>query len=147
MSIAPWRFAFKSIGDDWIKVVTGTVASVVILAISDVPIGKTHPWIPWLIFLVMWSWTWAWAFVKSWNRENRKVVILTREFVFPELQRVRHEASASSRLEFASRDSELEFYFQKLNCPSRGIAKDFLDELFSSWKRSLLTRRLEQHRG
>lgn len=73
MNIAHVRLAFNSLAEDWIKVVTGSAAAVVILGISYLPLGTKHPWIPWSVFVFMWSLTWAWAFVRSWNREHDEV--------------------------------------------------------------------------
>jgi hypothetical protein len=41
--------------------------------ISYISLGQSHPWIPWLIFTIMWSLTWGWAFVRSWDREHAEV--------------------------------------------------------------------------
>lgn len=85
MTIADVRLCFKSLKQEWIRVVTGTFAAVAISGVSYVPIGKIHPWIPWTIFIVIWSWTWAWAFVRSWTREHAKAeryrLLLMAEYV------------------------------------------------------------------
>jgi hypothetical protein len=66
--------ALKSIGTDWIKVTTGSVAAIVILIFSTIiPMLLPHPWMPWILWTIsatMWSWTWGWAFVRSWSREH-----------------------------------------------------------------------------
>lgn len=130
MNIPHARLAFKSLAGDWIKIVTGTVAAIVISLAEIAPIGKQHPWLPWVTFIVIWSWTWAWAFVNSWNREHRKVFILAREFLIPELQRIRHNASAG-QITFTSEDAELNFYYEKLSAASRGIEREFLREMLA----------------
>jgi hypothetical protein len=142
--IAPWRFAFKSLGEEWVGIVTGTIAALVISAAELLPWGKRWPWLPWLTFLVIWSWTWAWTFVRSWNREHQKVSLLAREFVIPEFDRVRHQASASS-ITFPSKDAEINFYFEKLGAAGRGISRDFLAELIELWKARRI--RAENQRG
>ena len=65
--------ALKSLKADWISVVTSTSLAVVILVLSYVPIGQTHPWVPWLLFVLIWSISWGWTFVRSWNREHSEV--------------------------------------------------------------------------
>lgn len=126
MSIPP---ALKSLKADWIWVVTSSGFSVVALVISYLPLGQAHPWLPWLVFVIMWSASWAWAFVRSWNREHRKVFLLTREFLLPELAHVLHVASVQvGTIVFSSEDAELDFYFEKLGAASRGIDRDFLRE-------------------
>lgn len=127
MTIAPWKCAFKSTGDDWIRVVTGSAASVVISVLEIVPIGKKWPWLPWVTFVIIWSWTWAWAFVKSWNREHRNFFVLAREFVFPQLEQARRKAG--SNLTFSSEDSELAFYVDSLSAESRGMTKELVQEI------------------
>jgi hypothetical protein len=62
--------ACRSLKADWILVVTGTGFSVATLAISLLPLGRAHPWVPWLTFVILWSVSWGWAFVRSWNRER-----------------------------------------------------------------------------
>ncbi len=133
MNITQVRLAFKSLYGDWVNVVTGSGAAIVVLVISYVPLGQSHPWIPWLTFVLIWSYTWGRAFVRSWNREHRKAFILAREFLMPELERVRHNASAGP-LVFSSEDRELDFYYQKLDAASRGIDKEFLKEALAMWK-------------
>lgn len=120
--------ALRSLKQDWTVIVTSSGFAVVILVCSYVPLGKSHPWLPWLVFVCMWSFSWAWAFVRSFNREYRKMFLLTREFVIPEMNRVRHEAS-SGQIIFSSEDAETDFYFERLNAASRGIERDFLKEL------------------
>ena len=73
MSISLWRESFKSIGDDWINVVTGSIAAVVISVIELIPFGERFRWLPWVTFIIIWSWTWAWAFVRSWTKEHAEV--------------------------------------------------------------------------
>ena len=124
------RHAFRSFKADWIVIVTGTGFSLAILILSYVPLGKAHQWIPWLIFVSLWSFSWGWAFVRSWNREHRKVFLLAREFVLPELCRVKHEASAG-QIAFSSEDAELNFYFEKISAASRSIERDFLKEIIA----------------
>jgi hypothetical protein len=120
-------FALRSLKADWIRVVTSTGFSVATLAISYLPLGQAHPWIPWLAFVIMWSISLGWAFVSSWNREHRKVFVLVRELLIPELERVRREASPTG-LTFSSEDSELDFYFEKIKAASRGMDREFVKE-------------------
>jgi hypothetical protein len=122
--------AFKSLKADWIVIVTSTGFSLAILVVSYIPLGKDHPWIPWLTFVIMWSFSWGWAFVRSWNRENRKVFVLCREFVLPELQRLKHEVSAG-QIVFSSEDAELDFYFERVRAASRGIDREFLKQIIA----------------
>ncbi len=72
-------------GDDWMKVVTGTIAALFISVAEIVPLGRKWSWLPWVTFIVIWSWTWAWAFVRSWTREHEKVeryrVLLIADYV------------------------------------------------------------------
>jgi hypothetical protein len=129
MNIAPWSAAFKSLGEDWIKIVTGSIAAIAILVISFLPVGQSHPLISVVLFFLIWSWTWAWAFVRSWNREHRKVFILAREFALPELWQIKN--SAGTAIVFNSEDAELDFYSKRLSVESRGIDKKLLKELIA----------------
>lgn len=76
--------ALKSLKADWIFVVTGTGFAVVAFAISYIPIAHAYPWIPWSVFIVLWSVSWGWAFVRSWNREHAEMErlrqLLLREY-------------------------------------------------------------------
>ena len=76
MSIPP---ALRSLKADWIWVVTSTGFAVVTLAISYIPLARSTPWLPWLVFVLMWSFSWGWAFVRSWNREHAIVEAKTSE--------------------------------------------------------------------
>jgi hypothetical protein len=120
-------FALKSLKADWIGIVTSTGLAVAILAVSYLPLGQAYPWVPWLVFVFMWSLSWGWAFVRSWNREHRKVFILVRELLVPEFQRVRREASPTG-LTFSSEDAELDFYFERIKASSRGMDREFVKE-------------------
>jgi DNA-binding transcriptional ArsR family regulator len=65
--------AFRALKADWIAIVTGTGFAVATLAISYLPLGRAHRWVPWLTFVVLWSLSWGWAFIRSWNRERAAV--------------------------------------------------------------------------
>jgi hypothetical protein len=127
MNIRP---ALRSLKADWIQVVTSTGFSVAALVISYTPLGQSHPWIPWLTFVIMWSVSWAWAFVQSWNREHRKVFLLIREFVLHEMQDVANKASGTGLI-FYSEDAEIDFYFERLRAASRGIDREFVKEMIA----------------
>jgi hypothetical protein len=97
-----------------------------ILALWSIAGMPTLPyWAVFIIFLI----SLCVAFVRSWNREHRKVFLLTREFVTPELARILQIASVQGEIGFSSEDAELNFYFEKIGAASRGIDREFLKEI------------------
>jgi hypothetical protein len=64
------RAALRSVGREWIKVTTGTILAIAVSAVSYLPLGNSHPWIPFIAFVLIWSVAWIWAFVRSWTREH-----------------------------------------------------------------------------
>jgi hypothetical protein len=120
----------KAMGKAWVIVMTGSTLALVLALAGIFGYTVSHHWVSWMIVIV----SLFWAFIITWNREHRKVFILTREFAIPELTRVRHQASASTLVTFTSSDAELNFYFEKLGAAGRGISREFLAELISAKK-------------
>jgi hypothetical protein len=119
---------FKSIGREWIWVMTASIFAAVLALWSIAGIPRLPYWAAYLVFLV----SLCVAFVRSWNREHRKVLLLTREFVLPELARVLHAASVHvGSIGFSSKDAELNFYFEKIGAASRGIDRGLLREIIA----------------
>jgi len=131
MTIAPLFPAFKSLGKDWIYVMTASVLAALLALGNFVRLPDVPHWISWCLFIA----TLCWAFFRSWNREHSKVLILTREFVAAELRTVRRDASASA-IVFDSKDRELNFYFDKIGAAGRGINKKLLSELLAISKQT-----------
>ena len=131
MSLAHISNPVRSIGWDWIWVMTSSLLAVALAWYGLLGYTSTHHWVSWLILIF----TLCWAFVRSWNREHAKILLLVREFVLPEVKAVRHEASASTRVEFNSNDAEVDFYFERLRPASRGIDKGLLKEILDMCKK------------
>ncbi len=71
----------------------------------------------------------------AWKAERVRVIVLTREFVLPELERIRHNTSASTTLIFPSEESEIAFYFEKLNAGGKGVDIALVKDAISLWKK------------
>jgi hypothetical protein len=104
----------KSLKQEWVRVVTGTLAAVAISVISYVPIGPTHHWIPWMIFLVIWSWTWGWAFARSWIREHERAeryhLLLIDEYV----GLIRQQRTSLSAALMIPNEAEMRYYLEHI---------------------------------
>lgn len=120
MNILPALISLKA---DWIWVMTSSMFAALLAWSGILGYTSNHHWISWMIFVL----TLCWAFVRSWNREHRKVALLMREFVLPEMHRVRYEASGTA-LVFSSSDAEIEFYVKHLNAASRGLDRNLIQE-------------------
>lgn len=70
---------WNGIYQEWVKVVTGTILAVLIGIASYIPIGQSHRWLPYMLFVIVWVFSWGWAFKRMWERQQSQLSMLQKD--------------------------------------------------------------------